>query len=329
MDAIDSKIIQSVIKKNRLTEPMEAKRFSSGVVNRVYDIGGKYALKIEGEGGVAGEPILKPAADMTAMLLGKGAKVPKILDYGTVDGSEYILMEKVSGKNLSYDWMAFSDSQKEKVIEQLAEQLQIWHSIRFDNYCITMKSQKPFKTLRPAIERVTLEEINKIQKDKLSKEFLPSVETLEKFYYDNIPNLDETGTAVLCHNDIHLENIFHQNRNLTAIIDLDWISQAPKDFELWKILDVVHAPKITVEEHLEPLFGDYQMIKELGWLKKYYPKLFEVNNLANRIRIYYLDPLIEKAVDCQNGRWGENTLNQVAKKVRDFYQSSWLDDLLN
>jgi aminoglycoside phosphotransferase len=328
LQEIDSKIIQFAISKNKLGL-LEANRFSSGVVNRVYNLGNKYALKIEGDGGVPGEPILKPAVELTEKLLAKGAKIPRILDYDTVEGTDYILMEMIPGNNLSYDWMSFPDILKEKLIAQLAEQLQIWHSIYFEKYCITIKSQKSFDNLQPAIERLSVKEINGIKKDKLPKEFLPSVEVLENFYHANIASLSETSTAVLVHQDIHLENIFCVGDKLTGIIDLDWTSQAPRDYELWKILDTFHAPKYTVEEKLEHLYEGYQMTKELNWLKKYYPALFTVPNLTNRIRLYYLDSLLETVIDWQNGRWSEKALTKVSDKVRDFYQTSWLDEILN
>ncbi len=323
---IDSKIIQHVTKKNKLRQPMEANRFSSGSINRVYNLGDKYALKIEDRGG---HEILKPTPEITAKLLAQGAKVPKILDFDTVDGNSYILMEIMPGTNLVYDWMSFSDSQKENMIAQLAEQLQIWHSIKFSQYCIPIVSFQSFDNLQPAIERLFQKQNTRLQKDKLPKELAASIEMMEEFYHKNISLLDETGTAVLTHQDIHLENIFYQDNKLTGIIDLDWADQAPKDYELWKIMDTFHRPKFCVEEKISHLYGNYQMTKELGWLKKYYPGLFEVKNLANRIRLYYLDTLLETLVDYQNGLWGDSGLRKVVDKIPDFYQNFWLDKMLN
>lgn len=331
MSDIDSQIIQFVIKKNKLKDPVEAKRFSSGVVNRGHDIGGKYALKIEGDAqfGAPSHEILKPVPDITSKLLAKGAKVPKIVDFGSIDGKNYLLMEKVQGNNLAYDWMSFTDSRREKIIEQLAEQLKIWHSINFDRYSVPIVSEEFFNNLSGAIGRFTVKKMGSIQKDKFPKEFLPNLELLENFYHSHIGELNETGTAVLVHQDIHLENIFYRDDELTGIIDMDWMCQAPKDYELWKILDVVHAPKYTVEEKLEPLYEGYQMTEEFNWLKKYYPELFSTKNLANRLRLYYIDPLMETIIDYQNGRWSNRVLAKVTDKVRDFYQNSWLDDMLN
>jgi aminoglycoside phosphotransferase len=275
-----------------------------------------------------GHPILKPTPELTTLLLAKGARVPRIIDYDTVNGKRYILMEKAQGGNLAYDWMSLSDRTKEGLIAQLAEQLQIWHGITFDRYAIPIVAYQPFENLKPAIKRLALKEINELKRDKLPKELLPAIDVVESFYYANVETLNETGTAVLCHQDIHLENIFYQADELTCIIDLDWASQAPKDYELWKILDTFHRPKHTVEEKLEQVYGDYQMIKELNWLKKYYPQLFEGENLATRVRLYYVDPLLENIIDYQNGHWGQRALDKVTEKVRDFYLNSWLDEAL-
>ncbi len=325
MDDIYSKIIQSVINKNNLDQSLETKRFSSGSINRVYNLGGKYALKVEGKGE---HEILKPAQEITAKLLSKGAKVPKIIDFGSFEDNRYILMEMVVGNNLVYDWMSFSNSQKESLIEQLAEQLQLWHSISCDSYSMPIVSYTSFNNLKYAVERLTEKEIKLIQKDKLPKEIADKIDMLVQFYKNNISSLDEAGTAVMVHQDIHLENIFHKNGQLTGIIDLDWACQAPRDYELWKIMDTFHRPKFTVEEKIEHLYGDYQMTKELGWLKKYYPTLFQVPNLANRVRLYYLDPFLETLIDHQNGLWEGRALKKAADKISDFYENSWLDESL-
>jgi len=307
----------------------EAKRFLSGVVNRVYGLGNEYILKIEGDSEFGPQhELLKPVPDLTAQLLAKGAKVPKILDFDSVDGKPYILMEKVRGNNLADDWMSFGDTKKEKLIAQLAEQLQIWHSISFDSYCIPIVAEKRYQNLRAAIEKPIVKEVRLLQKEKLPKELLVNVEVLEKYYHDHIASLDEIGTAVLTHSDIHLENIFYEGDRLTGIIDLDWVAQAPKDFELWKILDTFHDPLYTVEGRLESLYEGYQMTRELDWLKKYYPALFETKKLVERVKLYYLDPLLETIVDYQNGLWRKRAFSKVMDKVRDFYQNSWLDEVL-
>ncbi|HEY6329831.1 MAG TPA: hypothetical protein VI756_10870 [Blastocatellia bacterium] len=107
IDHIDKGIIEFVAKKNGLSEPGEAARFTTGQINRVYNVG-DHVLKIQGDPVHGpGHDILKPMVAMTASLLERGARVPKIVDHGIVDGRRYVLMEKVRGNNLCYGWMTF------------------------------------------------------------------------------------------------------------------------------------------------------------------------------------------------------------------------------
>lgn len=320
----DYKIIKYVVQKNHIPGPVDVKRFSSGNINRVYDLG-MFALKIETQGE---HEILKPQPGVAEMLLAKGAKIPKILDFGEVEDNRYILMEKVAGNNLVYGWMGMDDSIKEKLIEQLAEQLQIWHSIKFEQYCIPIVSYSPFDNLQPAIERLFQKKKARINIPLMPKEFLVYIEILESFYFTHKNELNETGTAVLVHQDIHLENIFHEGDRLTGIIDLDWAGQAPKDYELWKITETFHKPLLTVEEKIEHLYEGYQMTKEMGWLKKYYPSLFQTPNLAHRVRLYYADVLLDLMGDYQEGQWKERIKQKLSGQIRDFYQNDWLVEFL-
>jgi hypothetical protein len=70
------------------------------------------------------------------------------------------------------------------------------------------------------------------------------------------------------------------------------------------------------------------MTTELGWLKKYYPNLFKIPNLANRVRLYYLDPFLETLIDHQNGLWEGRALKKATDKISDSYQNTWLEEVL-
>ncbi len=320
----NSKIIELIAAKNGLTVK-SARRHTSGQINFVYDLNGKYIIKIEGDLNHA-KGILKPQTEITRQLINAGAKVPKIFDAGEIMGKPYLLMEKLSGTDLVYDWLKFSLKQKENFMAQLAEQLKIFHSLKYDNYSVTISSAVIKPNLKDAINYLT--DFRRINKNKLKKEYLKDVDFLEKFYQANEVILDEEKTAVLVHNDMHLENIFYQDDKITGIIDLDWVCQAPKDYELWKLIDVFYDPKKTVAKKLEPLYKGYRMTKECGWLKKYYPQLFASPNLIIRIKLFSLENLINKIVDYQNGRWSERVILNAQKQINDFYKGDWLEKLL-
>lgn len=56
--------------------------------------------------------------------------------------------------------------------------------------------------------------------------------------------------------------------------------------------------------------------------------MFQADNLADRIRLYYLEKLIDIVSDYQKGRFSEGAMQRVQKDVNDFYRSDWLDKLL-
>lgn len=322
MPEIDLALIKKILLKNRIPEPANIARYQSGIANRVYDIDDRYIVKLEGEF----KGILAHQKEVTNKLFEAGARVPRILDADIVEDVHYLLMEKVRGTNIVYGWLKFSMKQKEGFIAQVTEQLQRFHSVTFPEYAIRIASGPRFSNLKNAVARIT--DFTKIAKGKLSSGLRSDVELLEEFYTSHLPLLEETGSAVLVHNDLHLENIFHEGDEITAIIDLDWVCQAPKDYELWKIVEVFRDPKYTVEERLESLYENYRMVEEFGFLKKYYPALFEARHLADRVRLYYLEHMLDRIANYQGEESNEKAVRIFQEEMQDLFKSDWLDKIL-
>lgn len=326
IDLKDVTIIEHILSKNRLDVGSGVKRYTNGITNRVYAAGDKYVIKIEGDFEHT-EKILAHQKEITDKLISIGVKTPKIMDSGEVGGKAYLLMEKLRGANIVYDWLKFDMKQKENYISQLAEQLKKIHSIIFNDYSISISSGQSFSNLKDAIKRIT--NFAHIKKDGLEKEDASNIDFLEEFYEKHLLMLDEEHTAVLVHNDIHLENIFYENEEITGIIDFDWASQAPKDYELRMITGVFREPKYAVEKRLEPLYENYTMTEEFGFLKKYYPELFKIDKLADRIRLYYLEKTIRMVTDYQKGKSDEKAMHKFRKETQELYKNDWLDNLVS
>lgn len=324
MDEKDSVLIQFVVRKNKLPSS-EPKRFPSGQINRVYDLGG-CVLKIEGSDLTDyAKGVIAPQARIIQTLTALGAKVPAVIDHGEFAGRPYLLMRKAEGTNLVYDWLKFSLAEKEHFIAQLCEQLKIFHSVKFDDYVLPIYLDHKFANLKTAVANVT--NFALIDKSRLKPEYLVDVEYLEDFFARQQSVLDEGGTAVLVHSDIHLENLFYQGDKLTAIIDFDWISAAPRDYELWKITDVFYDPKKTAAQGLQSLYQGYRMTEEFKFIRKYYPELFQSSDVLTRVRLFHLENLIYKVTDYQKGRWSEAVLRQMHQQIDDFFRGSWLAEL--
>lgn len=320
------KLIEKIAIKNKISSPVDYSLCAGGQINHVYSINNQYILKIEGDvGDTAG--IFDHQVEMTEKLLPLGAKVPKIFDCGRIDGKGYLLMEKVKGKNLIYDWLQFSNKQKESFIYQITEQMRIYHSISYSKYSIRTYLGKESDNFKDAVACST--DFRKIDLSKLEKEHREDVEFLQDFYYKKIDILDEKDTSVLVHNDLYYGNIFFQNDELTGIIDFDWSCQAAKDYELWKFIDFVHSPDVYVDKKLESKFKKYDARQDLALFKKHYPELFDQKNLADRIRLYYLNNLIMLYSETQAGRWSERVYEEAKQRVDSYYRGDWLEKVIN
>lgn len=322
--AIDQQIIAKVCKQQGVSVA-SVTRFPSGQINRVYDINDALVLKIEGELSYA-RGIFAQQQNVTQQLLAKGATIPEVLTVGEHEGKGFLLMKKITGANVVYAWPHFSAVQKEKYIEQIAQQLQIFHSLPFPEYAIPMYQGVASGTLAQAVERTI--DFSRIVVAQLPADLAEKMSELRDWYLNKKSILDETGTAVFVHNDIHLENVLHKDGLVTGIIDLDWWSAAPREYELRKMMDYFHTPAKCVEVELEK-FYNHPMTEEIAVFKKHYPALFDHPQLLERIRLYYLNDIIDVLSDYQSGRWNESVLDALRYKIEAFYTGEWLQRALS
>ena len=323
MNEIDKKIIQKVFKKNKIKAD-KIIRFASGQINRVYDIDNKFVIKIEGDFEFA-KDLIKHQPEIIRKLQAGGASVPNLIDHGNIEGKNYLLMNRIDGDGLANVWYGLDKSQKENFMSQIVEQLKIFHSIEFENFTISGEVDKKYQKWIAAVRDVS--DFSRINKNLLEITAKDDVEYVENFYNNKVDILKNVKESVLVHQDIHFENIFYKDNNITGIIDFDWSCQAPREYDLWIIADYFHAPWYYVEERLEKYYQN-KMMEEMKMLRKYYPELFEVENLLDKIRLYYISNLIDSVENYQKGRWTKSVLDKVHVKVNDFYKSSWLEEFL-
>lgn len=114
--------------------------------------------------------------------------------------------------------------------------------------------------------------------------------SLEK--YNDLLASDE---FVFVHNDLHFDNILVTDNMNIKIIDFERSLSAPKDFELDILLRMVDMPWKYASEQTEKYVDlkDYTNIKK--YIKKYYPEIFEIENLEKRLAIYNVFYFIKSA----------------------------------
>ena len=306
--SLEKQILGHVLGKNGL-KGVRVIPLDGGQINFVYRVGEDHVLKVE-----RNLSVLPHQPELLEKAQAAGAKVPRVIDCGNFEGKHYILMERVTGRKLSESWLGFTEQEREGFIAQIADQLRIFHSIRFDKY----SPQRPieFDNFEDAIKWQT--SFDGIHFDA---ETQGQVQSLESFFRNKIVTLNETGTAVFVHNDFHLGNVLYEGDRLTGIIDFDFSRQAPKDYELWHLVDFFRWPKYYVEKSQESTWEGYRSSTELKQFKKYYPELFSKADLPTRIRLYLIDDII--------GTLRDGAKAKFLEKTEDYFKSDWLERWLS
>ena len=302
-------ILNTVIKKNSFLNGLPVKQFTGGWVNHTYLIGDKYVVKIEKD-----LDVLIHQPKIIEKLLSAGAKVPRVFDYGTVNGKSYLLMEKIPGRKLSESWPSFDPGLKEQFIIQIVGQLKIFHSIHFDRYSLRSLNRE-FDNFKDFLKSLT--DFGIIDESKLDDTTAKNLSLLKTYYQDHDHVLDETGTAVLVHNDMHFENVMYENDKVTGIIDFDLTRQAPRDYELWHMIDFFNKPDRYVEEQTKSIYESYVGDGDIQLLKKYYPELFSHEHLPERLRLYLIDDLL--------GHLQDGYTDNFNQRTDHYFKTDWLE----
>lgn len=304
--------IKSILKRNRIDQSVSVVAFTSGQVNEVFKIGRELVLKVEKD-----LDVVSHQSELIERAFKVGAMVPEVLDVGKTDYGDYLLMRLVPGRTVAKDWFDFSKVTQEVLMEQLAEQLQILHSISFNKYA----SQRPkeYGSWREALREYT--DFNGINLNAFDKETQRNFDTVKSFYFEHETLLDDAEAPVLVHNDVHFENMLHVDGKLTGLIDFDFARQAPKDYELWHIVDFFQRPKHYVDEPLEVAWERFILTDELKWLRNYYPALFSTTELATRQRLYQIENIASTIRD--------GAVKKFNEKVEVYFKGDWLERALS
>jgi aminoglycoside phosphotransferase len=328
MKKLDLKIIKEILKKNKLQLGLKISKTPSGQINNSYVVDGRLVIKIQGEEEYT-KGIFNHQKEITDKLIKKGAQVPEVIDFGEIEGKDYILMTKIQGCNLIYNWLEFKEKDQQKLIKEIADNLKIFHSFRFKNYNIPLFLNKSFENLEDSLKVRC--DFNRITKDNLDEEILAELDFLKDYYQVNRKFIQEENTAVLVHNDIHFENIFvdRERKKIKGVIDFDWIAYAPIDYELKKIIDFIYHPTRYLKADLKKAYLNYDITQILKYLKKAYPELFSNPDLAIRIKLYFVENIINLIHKYQWRGYPMSFLETLKEKIKVIYKSDWIEQILD
>lgn len=304
--------IKTILDKNGIDPSLPLIQFAAGQINTVYRVGTEFVLKIE-----KSLDVVAHQPELMRLAFKAGAKVPEVVDSGEIESGSYLLTRYLDGRTVAPDWFAFTKTQQESLMEQLAEQLQIIHGISFSKYAIPRP--KEYESWKKALHIYT--DLDSINLNGLDQKTRENVDLIKHFYSEHEGLLDRSTPPVLVHNDLHFENILHIDGKLTGLIDFDFARQAPKEYELWHLIDFLQEPRYYLDGPNEAVWDGFDLTDELAWLRKYYPDLFTHQNLPDLQRLYLIESIIYTLKDGAVAKFNE--------KAGAYFKTDWLERVLS
>lgn len=203
--------------------------------------------------------------------------IPEYVTSGVYSGISYLIIKKVPGKSLYEQWHTFNNSEREKVIKQIADMLKEFnqlenHSFLVKKYIKENQIESWVNTSKGHIELLNEKGYN--------------TSALKEYMTDVIPVIFKDNCLGLVYNDAHFDNLLYDGTKL-YLIDFDRILYTSIDYELLILSTMVRNPFKFASEKSEPFVKveEYQNIIPI--LKEEYKALFEFPYLKERLFTYY------------------------------------------
>jgi aminoglycoside phosphotransferase (APT) family kinase protein len=254
-------------------------RVSIGFTNEIYRLNKDLILKVYKSGNVKGfqtENALLKANISTRM--------PKLVasnDLHDVLDRDYIIMTYIKGVPAGHVWHKMNDMQREKLVQDYSTVLKLINSVN--------QEVLPFRSKYSWAESIVKRHAE-MSKELLDKGTITHSQytTTIKLSTDNSSCL-ETSTLCPVFWDIHFDNVLvDDDYSLMGLIDLENVEIAALDYPLYVVKKLMNEPEkyATLENEQHTYKEDY---KDLwAWYQKYYPEMFEFNNLDKRLKMYEL-----------------------------------------
>jgi hypothetical protein len=197
--------------------------------------------------------------------------VAKLIDTNKFDCYKYLLISRLKAKSLYSIWHTLDYRARENVVKQIAE---ILKAINFINVRNPISFKKFLKE----------EYYNWYSRLQVSIELK---EKINNSFEQNIKYINDNELVYIVFFDNHFDNFLYDGEKVYAI-DFEDIKIGSLDYQLdiWNRMS--KYPKLFANEEDEKNINakDYSNLTQL--IRKYYPEMFAISNLEERLRLYSL-----------------------------------------
>lgn len=209
---------------------------------------------------------------------------PELIVQGGPDGlidRNYIIMTYVAGVSLGGRWHKATDVQREALVREICSSLVIIN--RIDPVAVGLIAADSWGDI--------VRQRGEVLTAKLQAKQIISASTARQAIrtFDRYAGVFAGSPLYVVHWDIQFDNfIVNEQFELQALIDLENVELAALDYPLFILRNMTDEPKKFLKEDEEKFADKADYAQLLEWYKKYYPAMFDFEDLQTRVRIYQL-----------------------------------------
>jgi len=268
-----------------------AQRVTEGFTNEIHRINDDIILKVC----IRSDNLDRFRIETKVLQHKDGIAKPKFIadDFsGDVIDAPYILMSYVEGQSLGAIWHKLTDQNREALIADIATSLR-----QFNDIPVRMLFDEDKLWGDSLVDGFAKSSSELIAKNILTDEQINTVSAILK---NHRTSLNKVPTKIVFW-DIHFDNFIVKDNKLAAIIDLEAVDQVPVEYPLSVVNKQIEDPIkfLSLENEQYADKADYVHLWE--WYRQYYPEMFEVDDLEERVMIYRLLDVVHLLKD-----WSHN-----------------------
>lgn len=183
-----------------------------------------------------------------------GAHLVEVVAYDFFEKTPYevLIMKRAPGTMLLDDIFELTTKEQEHLFRQVLRAVKKTLTIEFQDFGNVNKDTS-FPTYTEYLAYTFAENVRQIREKELCEE--PDIAKVERYFAEHVGIFD-SEKAVFVHTDIHMGNILHDGKELTAIIDFDSSLKAAPSRVLLSLLGFIDLPQQFVEG--TPAFSQYK-----------------------------------------------------------------------
>jgi hypothetical protein len=186
-----------------------------------------------------------------------------------------------------FDIFELRDEDRALIFKQVLAVVRQLFTIKFKDFgWVNFDRKESYSTYDAFLKKEFDERIAKIKTEKLCAQ--KDIDQVE-IYFNRRLFVFREDEPVFVHTDVHMGNILHEGKKLTALIDFDWSLKAPKVRALLSLLGLIDRPQQFVEGTKDfPKYKGKNFYHLLPVLKSEFPEVFSDPQLLRKLNLLFI-----------------------------------------